>query len=183
MTAVEDMKVELKKELPRYYEDIRDFQELLSVEAKELAELNGWLGNVTDQLFIETATWGLARWEKIFGILTDERKLLDQRRAVLKAKVRGAGVTTVSLVKEVAESWYNGAIEVIEAPEKVSIKFNSNFGIPDNLSDVEKALREIIPAHLLIEYLFSYLLIRDVHNVKKLSEMNTLTLNQFAGGA
>jgi hypothetical protein len=176
------MIAEIKKELPRYYDDIKDFQELTKAGAKILADLDNTLVDVVNQLFIETATWGLARWEKIFGILTDESKPIDQRRSVLKSKTRGAGVTTKALVEEVAESWYNGDIDVIEQPESIGIKFNSNFGIPSNLTDVQKALREIIPAHLMIEYLFTYLLIKDIHNVKTLAEMEQLTLNKFAGG-
>lgn len=183
MKTVEDMKAELKKELPRYYDKIKDFQELINAEAKIFAELDNLLDEIVDQLFIETATWGLARWEKIFGISTDLSKPIEQRRSVLKSKVRGAGVTTAALVKEVAESWYNGEIEVLEQPEKVGIKFNSNYGVPSNLVDVQKALREIIPAHLMIEYLFTYLLIKEIHAVKTLNEMETLTLNKFAGGA
>lgn len=182
MITIDDIKLQLKKELPRYYDDIRDFQELINVEAKVLAELDNLLDDVTNQLFIDTATWGLARWEKIFGIYTDESKPIDQRRSVLKSKIRGAGVTTKTLVKEVAESWYNGNVDVIEEPGKVGIKFNSNLGVPSNLSDVQKALREIIPAHLMIEYLFSFLLIKDIHNVKTLVELESITLNKFAGG-
>lgn len=182
MITIEDMKAEIKKELPRYYDDIKDFQELMKAEAKILADLDNTLDDVVNQLFIETATWALVRWEKIFGILTDESKPIDQRRSVLKSKTRGAGVTTKALVEEVAESWYNGDIDVIEQPESIGIKFNSSLGIPSNLTDVQKALREIIPAHLMIEYLFTFLLIKDIHNVKTLAEMEQFTLNKFAGG-
>jgi hypothetical protein len=182
MITKEDMITELKQELPRFYGNIRDFQELLTVEAEHLAALDNSMDDLVNQLFIDTATWGLSRWEKIFGIRIDETKPFDQRRSVLKSKVRGAGVTTKALVKEVTESWYNGEVEVIEQPEKVGIKFNSNFGIPSNLDDVQKALREIIPAHLVIEYLFRYLLIKDIHNVKTLTEMEQIPLNEFAGG-
>ena len=156
---------------------------MIKVESIQLAKLDDWMEDIVNQSFVETATWGLSRWEGIFGIVPNESKPQDQRRAVIKSKIRGAGVTTVALVKEVAESWYNGDIEVTEEQLKVIVKFNSNYGVPSNLSDVEKGLREIIPAHLLIEYLFSYLLIREVHNVKTLAEMETITLNQFAGGA
>ncbi|MCJ8008891.1 YmfQ family protein [Lederbergia wuyishanensis] len=183
MITLEEMKDELKKELPRFYEGIKDFQELIKVEGKELANLNNLIDDAVDQLFIETSTWGLARWEKVFGIITDESKPLDQRRSFVKSKIRGAGVTNVELVKEVAESWYNGEVEVIEEPSKVSIKFNSNYGVPSNLPDVQSALREILPAHLFVEFLYKYFLIGEIHNVKTLAEMETLTLDKFAGGA
>ena len=183
MTIYDDMLDELKRELPELYDDIKDFQELLRVETKQLADADKYSQESLDQLFIETATWALGRWEKIFGVYTDVNKPIEQRRSVIFAKMRGAGVTTVALVKEIADSWYNGSTEVIEGSGVVSIKFNSNLGVPSNLADVEKALREIIPAHLLIEFLFSYLLIRDIHNVMTLTELETIPLSQFAGGA
>lgn len=183
MTIYDDMLEELRSELPEIYDDIKDFQELLKSESKQLADLETWSEGALDQLFVETASWALSRWEKIYGVYTDINKPLDQRRSVILAKMRGVGVTTVALVKEVADSWYNGSTEIIESSGKVSVKFNSNLGVPSNLADVEKALREIIPAHLLIEFLFSFLLIRDIHNVMTLNELETITLNQFAGGA
>lgn len=182
MGKVSDFQEQLEEMLPRFYQSIKEFEVLLAADASKLAEIDDLLESTVDQPFINTATWGLERWEIIFGIPVDKTKPLEQRRSVIKSKVRGAGVTTVDLIKTVAESWYNGEIDVTEQDLEVIIKFNSNFGVPSNLNDVENALREIIPAHLLIEYLFSYLLIKDIHNVMTLSDFEQLTLNKFAGG-
>ncbi|MDQ0412734.1 putative phage tail protein [Mesobacillus stamsii] len=182
MITVNEMVIELKKELPRFYDQIKDFSELVNADALVLTDLQNSVDDVLDQLFIEKTTWGLDRWEEFFGIYPDSSKPIDQRRSVLKSKIRGAGVTTVSLVKDVAESWYNGEIEVIEMPEKVEIKFTSNYGVPANLQDVKNALREIVPAHLLIEYVFLFILIKDIHQSMTLTEVESLTLNKFAGG-
>lgn len=182
MSKILDFEADLRKELPKFYETIREFNEIIKVESKQLATLDDWMDSSLDQLFVETATWNLKRWEEIFGIPVDESKPLDQRRSVIKSKIRGAGVTTIELVKNVAESWYNGETEVTEEVLKVIVKFNSNYGIPSNLEDVERALREIIPAHLIVEFLFSYFLIRDIHDVMLINELQTQTLDKFAGG-
>ncbi|MCL6615562.1 MAG: YmfQ family protein, partial [Anoxybacillus ayderensis] len=99
--------------------------------------------------------------------------------------LRGIGTVTVALIKNVAESWYNGEVEVTEQPSlyTVKIKFVSKLGVPSNLADIQNALREIIPAHLAINFEFSYLLIKDVHNVMTLSQLEATTLDKFAGGA
>lgn len=182
MSKVTDTEKELWTSLPSYYEGILEFRAIVKVEAEKLAALDIGMENAVDQLFIESATWGLSRWEKVFGILIDESKPYDQRRSVLISKVRGAGVTTVALVKEVAQSWYNGEIDVIEGELLVEIKFKSNLGVPPNLGDVEKALRDIIPAHLELHFLFSYLLVRDIHNKLALNELEQQPLSIFAGG-
>ncbi|GGJ68313.1 hypothetical protein GCM10008982_17060 [Anoxybacillus voinovskiensis] len=171
--------------LPNYYQDIREFQTLIGTENEEVEQLSATIDEVLEQFYVDTATWGLANWERICGIPVDESKPIEQRRSVIKSKLRGIGTVTVALIKNVAESWYNGEVEVTEQPSlyTVKIKFVSKLGVPPNLADIQNALREIIPAHLAIDFEFSYLLIKDVHNVMTLSQLEATTLDKFAGGA
>lgn len=171
--------------LPNYYQDIREFQTLIGTENEEVEQLSATIDEVLKQFYVDTATWGLANWERICGIPIDESKPVEQRRSVIKSKLRGIGTVTVALIKNVAESWYNGEVEVTEQPSlyTVKIKFVSKLGVPSNLADIQNALREILPAHLAINFEFSYLLIKDVHNVMTLSQLEATTLDKFAGGA
>lgn len=175
----------LSQYLPDYYQNIREFQTLIGTENEEVEQLSATIDEVLEQFYVDTATWGLANWERICGIPTDESKLIDQRRSVINSKLRGIGTVTVALIKNVAESWYNGEVEVTEQPSlyTVKIKFVSKLGVPSNLTDIQNALREILPAHLAINFEFSYLLIKDVHNVMTLSQLEATTLDKFAGGA
>lgn len=149
---------ELNSYLPRFYEDIREAQAILNTETKSLNQLNADIDDVLAQFFIDTATWGLSRWESICGIPTDESKPIDQRRSVVKSKVRGIGTVTVGLIKDVAESYGNGQVDVIEdnVNYTITIKFVSDLGVPTNLNDIKNSLREIIPAHLAINYAFTF---------------------------
>jgi hypothetical protein len=171
--------------LPSYYEDIREARAIIDAESAQFEQLYADIADVLAQFFVDTATWGLANWERICGIPTDESKPIDQRRSVIKSKLRGIGTVTVDLIKNVAEAYYNGQVEVTEQPSlyTVKIKFVSKLGVPPNLADIQNALREIIPAHLAIDFEFSYLLIRDIHNVMTLAQLESTTLDKFAGGA
>ena len=171
--------------MPREYENCRESRAIVKTEAAEFEALNDAIDDVLAQFSFDTATWGLSHWERICGIPIDESKPVEQRRSVIKSKLRGIGTVTVALIKNVAESWYNGEVEVTEQPSlyTVKIKFVSKLGVPPNLADIENALREIIPAHLAINFEFSYLLIKDVHNVMTLSQLEATTLDKFAGGA
>lgn len=148
----------MKSHLPQFYEEILEFNWILSTESKEMELINNSIEETNDQYFIETATWGLARREKLFGISINESKPIEQRRSLIKSMIRGAGTTTVDMIKNVAEAYSNGSVEVIEnnAAYSVIIKFVGSIGIPPNIPDFEKALREIIPAHLAytLEYTF-----------------------------
>ncbi len=115
--------------------------------------------DVLAQCFVDTATWGLKSWEQYLEISVNESKTLSYRRSVIKAKLRGAGTTTKAKVQETAESFENGDVEVILVPaeNKVQIKFTGIYGTPPNIDDFDKAINQIIPAHLLVEYLYTYL--------------------------
>ncbi len=170
--------------VPSGYRELRESNEILSAEQAEFDRLYASIYDVLDQYFVDKATWGLAYWERVVGVETDESKPISERRSVIKAKLRGAGVVNAELIKNVAESWYGGETEVREenSEYRIVVKFVSSLGIPSNMADVERALREIIPAHLDIGFEFSYLLIRDIHEVKTLSEMDEIPLSHFAGG-
>ncbi len=106
--------------------------------------------DVMAQLFLDTATWGLTYWEKMYGIEGDVKKSYEIRRSVVRAKMRGVGTTTVEMMKNVAESFVNGEVEVIEENHlyQFQIKMLSVIGIPPNMEDLKQAIEEIKPAHL-----------------------------------
>lgn len=145
--------------LPRYYRDSKNVLSIIEPEASEFSGLNAAILDVLNQYFIDSATWGLSRWEKVCGIPIDESKPYDQRRSVIKSRIRGMGTVTVAFVKSVAQAYEHGDLEVQEDNSRytVVITFIGTRGVPASLPDVEAALREIIPAHLAIEFTFTYL--------------------------
>ena len=152
-----------------------DLQEALEPEALALWEARDGL---LDQLYVETATWGLKCWEQTLGIPVDEAKELDYRRSRIKSRLRGAGVTTVALIQNVAESFSNGAVAVTEYPAqyRLEIKFVGTIGIPPNMDDLTASLREIMPAHLQ----WDYVLIYNTWNMTKLHTWNELKARTWA---
>jgi hypothetical protein len=170
--------------LPGYYETSRIMQADMNAKGTEMDLLFAALDETLQQFFVRTATWGLDRWESELGIATDSRKPLDQRRAVVESKLRGSGKFSGRLVKSVAEAYDRGRVEVSFQPGEWSftVKFVDTVGIPPNLDDLKAAIEELKPAHLKVEFEFNYMLIRDVHGVLTLHELEQIPLNQFAGG-
>ncbi|EID42848.1 YmfQ family protein [Parageobacillus thermoglucosidasius] len=170
---------------PEMFRNSPQYQAIAQAEGKQFDKLEAAIEDVLNQTFIDTSTWGLALWEKDFGIPTNTSKPIEERRSNLKAKKRGIGTVKEDVIKNTAEAYYGGEVEVIPKPRDLElvVKFISSYGIPRNLDDVRKALEEIIPAHLELLFEFTYLLIKDIHNVKTLNEMEQIPLNKFAGGA
>lgn len=144
--------------VPPYYDELLESSEILSAEDAEFARLNASIDDLLLQFNVSTATWGLREWERICGIITDTSKTLGERRSNVKARLRGYGVVTAEHIKNIADGYYGGETEIIERYSEyiVVIKFTSSYGIPSNLSDLQEVLREIIPAHLAIEYEFKF---------------------------
>jgi hypothetical protein len=145
--------------MPRYYGGSDIVGNVLDREATELSGINANVADVLAQYFIDTATWGLANWERVCGISTDITKPIEQRRSVIRSKLRGVGTVTAALIKNVAEAYNNGSVNVTEnnAAYTINITFISVGGIPANLADIQAALRNIIPAHLVINFIFTYM--------------------------
>ncbi|OPJ58431.1 YmfQ family protein [Clostridium oryzae] len=154
----------LKDYVPPFLLKSKVFTTIYNAQQKELDNYNAAIDDIADQCFIDKATWGLKYWEEFLGIAVDETKPEGDRRSVIKAKLRGTGTVTVSLIKNVAESFGNGGVAVTEntAPYTFEVKFNDIRGVPTNIDDLKAAVEEIKPAHLKVIYTFTYTLWEEV---------------------
>lgn len=138
--------------------------------------------DVVSQTIIDSATWGLDLQEKELGIIPDNSKSFEDRRAVIKAKRRGKGKLTISLIKRTVEAYtyaqtsvvFDGAIHII---------FTSIYGRPPNMADVYATIENIKPAHIAVDYTFKYRTHGDI-NISKAShgQLHTLTHEQIRSG-
>jgi Uncharacterised protein conserved in bacteria (DUF2313) len=151
---------------PKYYEQSKVVNEITRVDAEEIEELYTQVNSVLDQFFIEKATWGLDMWERTFNIQTDETKSYEERRGVLKSIIRRYGTSTKAMIKNVAESYLNGEVEITEHNDEyyLNIKFVGKRGVPSNLNDIKKAIREVTPAHLGLIFELTYVVWRELEN-------------------
>lgn len=161
--------IDLMKYLPRYWHEIKEMQALQNSLGIEVSELQCVVVSTLDQMFVSTATWGLDLWEKELAIETNKSLSDEFRREIIMAKMRGTATTTKALIKSVAVAFSNGEVEVIEENEKyvVKIKFVGTRGVPSNLEDFKKMLSQIIPAHLVIEYVFTYMTWKEFNSYDK----------------
>ena len=96
------------------------------------------------------ATWGIAAYERGWGLVVDESKPPDQRLAAYRARRRGLGVIDAGAIRLIAESFYNGEVEVTEHKREFwfEVIFLSQTGVPPNMEDLKAAIEEVKPAHM-----------------------------------
>jgi hypothetical protein len=143
--------------LPRYYGDFRQVVEMLKTEASEFTRLRALLLDVLNQFYVETATYGLDRWEKITDIEYLPQRSIPSRRHYINAKLRGTGTVTPALLKSIVDAFYTSEIYEEPSEYKVRIKLVGKRGVPKNLEDIEAAVNDVIPAHLQPYFEFTYL--------------------------
>ena len=116
-----------------------------------------------EQFNVDTATWGLEFWEKQYGIKTDVSKDYEFRRSRIKSKMRGCGTTTKELIKNMAESFVNGKVEITEHNDEYyfEVEMVDTVGLPPNMEDLKAAIEEAKPAHLNVVYIIKY----NTHNI------------------
>lgn len=171
----------LSESLPYFITSTQLFTELFQTEGQELDGLSSGLADIQAQFNVDTATWALDYYEKELGIPTDYTKPLAYRASVIKSKWRGGGKLNSPLIKTVCDAFTNGNTEVT-FDGTIKVKFNSVLGIPPNLNDLEEAVNLIKPAYLELAYLFAYLLINEIDKTMTINQLESTTLNEFAGG-
>ena len=146
----------LINKLPSFYENdiVKSIQNALGVEADSI---NSTVEDTLNQFFVESATWGLDKWEKMLGI---PKNTLDYvtRRENIKAKMRSRGTTSIEVIKNICEAYSYGEVEIIVNYSDYSfiVNFVGSIGVPKAFAELDKTIEEIKPCHLAHSYKFNY---------------------------
>ena len=154
----------LINKLPSFYDNYitKPIQDSFTVEDNSM---NNEVENTLNQFYVDSATYGLDKWEKMLGISKNNFDI-DTRRENIKAKMRSRGTTTVSVIKNICEAYSNGTVEIIVNHSDYSfvIDFIDTIGIPKAFDELDKAINEIKPCHLAHSYKFNYNTHLDISN-------------------
>ena len=168
--------------LPDIYDDNATMIELQGLLSAKINAIASGFNETIDQCFVSTATDLLSRYEKIYGLSVDVTKSDAFRRERIIARARGTGTVTAQMIEDVAMSYSNGEVEVIEYPGEYRfvVKFVGTKGLPSNMADLTITIEEIKPAHLsfTFEYVFNTHLQLSVYTHAQLSVYTHATLRE-----
>lgn len=168
--------MELIKLLPDYYEENITMNTLQNILSGVTDDLDIGLSNTIRECFASTASALLSRYEKMYDLEIDVTKSETYRRERITAKLIGTGASTKEMIQEVAASYSNGEVDVIEdnANSKFLVKFVGTLGIPGNMADLKLTIEEIKPAHLAVEYEYTYNTWSDIQKLEMTWEQATV---------
>ena len=131
------------------------------------------------QLFPASMTWLLETEERAANL--PSTGTLEERRTALIARWRGAGKCDVERIQSVCDSWRNGEISVGFAEGVIVMTFVGAYGMPDGtaLAALRDAIEQTVPCHLAVEYLWRWLLVREV-SAMTVDELQMHRIGDFA---
>ena len=159
--------------LPSFYDNdiTRPIQNSFTVEANSI---NDEVENTLNQFFVDSATYGLDKWESMLGISKNNFDI-DTRRENIKAKMRSRGTTSIEVIKNICEAYSYGEVDIIvdHANYSFEINFIGSIGVPKAFAELDKTIEEIKPCHLAHSYKFRY------NNHEYLSQYTHEQLSQY----
>lgn len=152
------------EKMPGYYRKSKVMNDLVRAIENEFNRLNAETTLTENQFFVILSDRDIKHHEEDVGLIPDTSASMDTRRGRVLSKLRGTGTVTKTMMKNVAKSFINGDIKIIEYPSKYcfAVKFTLKTGVPYNLEDIKSMIEEIKPAHLAVEYIFTYRLWQDI---------------------
>lgn len=147
-------KVDILKYLPEFLSKDPRFAAVNIADNTEHERLKAAVADIINQLFVNTATWGLDLWEEFCGLQTDLGDAYVQRRARVLDFLNANQVSTLEFITYLVNRYVADKTGiVVDHPENYSL----DIFLPDNkitsFEDLEKALRIFVPAHIAWRYL------------------------------
>ena len=144
--------MKLIDKLPYFYEECPKVNTIQEGLGSETETLYSKVRATTDQLYVNTATWGLVEWEKFAGV-KNTSGTIDQRRIRVINKLKAKGTTTLEVFTDICnmyadnvkveEIYHEYALMISLVEEKDS--FNP---VEYRLAEMNEAIWEVKPAHL-----------------------------------
>ena len=152
------------EKMPGYYRKSKVMNDLIHAIENEFERLKQETILTENQFFVILSDRDIKNHEEDVGLVPDTSADIETRRSRVLSKLRGTGTVTKTMMKNVAASFVNGDIEIIEYPSEYcfAVKFTSKTGVPYNIADIQAMIEEIKPAHLAVKYIFTYRLWQDI---------------------
>jgi len=145
-------KVDVLRYLPKFLSRDSTFKATQDSLSEEHEKQRLLIIDICKQLFVESATWGLDDWERVYG-LHNKHLPIDQRRNLLLVKMRGTQTITESKLQEI--------VNLVYPPKNAKVRENTGpntFKVIIDTLDAMDEIRRVVeiykPAHL--SYLLSH---------------------------
>lgn len=141
---------DIERYMPEYITEFDEMNAIYESQGYELGILWHYISEAENQCYIDTTTWGITRWEEVYGVASNESLSISERRKVVKSLIGAGAVTTADLIEKLAYqiTGTNASVKEEAAKYNFTVFFYGTYGIPKNVLQFAKMIEKIIPAHL-----------------------------------
>lgn len=141
--------VDLKRYLPVFLYLSPEFKAIQDSLQKEHERQRLAQIDVTKQFHAETATWGMAAWERMLGINVNTSVDLETRRASVLAKMgKPPTVTPAFLTRMINLFTTVAATQIVEHPSEYTVDIYLPDSGTHDFTKIDEAVNTYLPAHL-----------------------------------
>lgn len=141
--------VDLKRYLPVFLYLSPEFKAIQDALGKEHERQRQVQIDVARQLKAETATWGMAAWERMLGINVDTSIDLETRRASVLAKMGKTPTVTPTFLTRIINLFTSvAATQIVEHPDSYTIDIYLPDSGTHDFTLIDQAVATYLPAHL-----------------------------------
>lgn len=140
---------EMTAYLPPFLTKLKEMTQILQTEAPEFEKQNDGIFDLTDQLFVTTATWGLERWEKILNVPRESGDTYEIRRLRLISKMSNIPPATYLAIERALNRFLKNPSACVRLIPG-EYHFNVDIDIDDlqHMTELIETLENMKPAHL-----------------------------------
>lgn len=144
--------------LPPYERNSIVFQEIMKAEEKQFNKMDADIKDLENQLSPDTATWGLAIYEKELGLQIEPNISIEMRRSLIKAKLLMQPPSSKAKFIEILKSFVETAeIEEIFNDYSFHVILKTLDTVGDKLPYIQQVVEDFKPAHLAYLFIVCYL--------------------------
>lgn len=160
MNLLRDAPVDIRKYLPEYLTKDEEMNTELQADSNEHERMRNAIAGIFDQFFIETATWGLADWERILDLQPSLKDDFAQRRNRILLKLRSHQTSTPKFMADLVKRYCTAttAVGVQEENPKNMFHIICHDGTVIYTDDLIDAIETYKPAHLAYDIIMHYVL-------------------------
>ena len=109
----------LARYLPQFLQEDEHFKATLAACSTEHEKYRLLIDEITNQFYVETATWGLSDWERILDLKPDAGDSYEQRRNRILLYLQGRQISTVDFLERLSSRYVSGgSAHIVERNEQ-----------------------------------------------------------------
>lgn len=149
MLYLRDRPPDLARYLPQFLQEDEHFKATLAACSTEHEKYRLLLDEITNQFYVETATWGLTDWERILDLKPDAGDSYEQRRNRILLYLQSHQTSTVDFLRRLAKRYCTD--DTVVSIDEHNSEYAFDVRLEGELLDrpgLKEAIETYKPAHL-----------------------------------